>query len=305
MTDQSQKASRRDFLTQAATLGAVAATSPLIHPTSASAADANKDEDYFFIGLEEHFATPELQKLNGINFAKGYPRFDINNVGAGRIKDMDEGGINIQVLSALTPGAQNLPGKEGVDYARKLNRWIAKDVIPTYPDRYKAFTTLPLSSPEAAADELERSVREDGFLGAMTYGAVNGKFLDHKDFEPVLARAEALNVPIYIHPNFASEQVMDIYYNGLGDPWVSKILSGPGYGWHQEVALQCMRMITSGVFDKFPKLQIVIGHMGEGLPFFYWRFGDDLAAITKNKLNKPIQQYFHDNFWITTSAFFS
>ena len=288
--------SRRGFL------GAAAAAAVL--PASMAASAARRDADLFLLGLEEHFATPELMRLNGIRFPKGTPRFDINDVGAGRIAEMDAAGIGLQVLSALTPGAQNLPGAEGVAYARRLNTWVANEVIPAWPERFRAFATLPLSEPGAAADELEYAVRELGFVGCMTYGAIHGKFLDHADFAPVLARAEALGVPIYIHPNWASPDVMDIYYNGLGNEWVSRVLSGAGYGWHQEVALQCLRMVASGVFDRFPKLQIVVGHMGEGLPFFYWRFGDDLARITADTLEKPVQQYFHDNFWITTSAFF-
>ena len=295
--------SRREFLGRAAGLGIAAAATTAL-PGRLPAATAGEDGDLFLLGLEEHFATPELQRLNGIRFPKGVPRFDINDVGAGRIADMDAAGIGIQVLSALTPGAQNLPGAEGVAYARKLNSWVANEVIPAHPDRFRAFATLPLSEPQAAPDELEYAVRELGFVGCMTYGAIHGKFLDHADFAPVLARAEALEVPIYIHPNWASPQVMDTYYNGLGNEWVSRVLSGAGYGWHQEVALQCLRMIASGVFDRFPKLQIIVGHMGEGLPFFYWRFGDDLARITADKLRKPVQQYFHDNFWVTTSAFF-
>ena len=294
---------RRDFLGRAAGLGITAAATTAL-PGAMPAAAAGEDGDLFLLGLEEHFATPELQRLNGIEFPKGVPRFDINDVGAGRIADMDAAGIDIQVLSALTPGAQNLSGAAGVAYARKLNSWVANEVIPAHAARFRAFATLPLSVPEAAPDELEYAVRELGFVGCMTYGAIDGKFLDHADFAPVLARAEALDVPIYIHPNWASPQVMDIYYNGLGNEWVSRVLSGAGYGWHQEVALQCLRMISSGVFDRFPKLQIIVGHMGEGLPFFYWRFGDDLARITADKLLKPVQQYFHDNFWITTSAFF-
>ena len=265
---------------------------------------ARADDRLFLLGLEEHFATPELQRLNNIRFPKGVPRFDINDVGAGRIADMDAAGIDLQVLSALTPGAQNIRGLEGVAYARRLNEWVAHEVIPAYPERFRAFATLPLSEPEAAPAELEHAVRDLGFLGAMTYGAVDGKFLDHADFAPVLAKAEALDVPIYIHPNWASPAAMDLYYNDVGDPLVGRVLSGAGYGWHQEVALQCLRMIVSGVFDRHPRLQIIVGHMGEGLPFFYWRFGDDLARITAGRLEKPVQQYFHDNFWITTSAFF-
>ena len=106
-----------------------------------------------------------------------------------RIADMDQAGIGMQVLSAVTPGAQNLAGADGVAYARKLNSWVANEVIPVYPDRFRAFATLPLSEPEAAADELERSVREHGFVGCMSYGAIDGKYLDHVDFEPVLGGA--------------------------------------------------------------------------------------------------------------------
>ena len=217
---------------------------------------------------------------------------------------MDEAGIGIQVLSAVTPGAQTLPGAEGVAFARKLNDRIANEVVAAYPDRFRAFATLPLSEPRAAADELERSVREHGFVGCMSYGSVEGKFLDHADFAPVLARAESLGVPVYIHPNWPSPKAVEVYYAGLGDKLVGKILGGPGYGWHQEVALQCLRLIVSGTFDRFPGLQIVVGHMGEGLPFWYWRVGEDLDRIAKDRLHKPVQQYFHDNLWITTSAFF-
>ena len=265
---------------------------------------AKRDKDLFLIGLEEHWSTAELEKLNNIKFPPNVPAFNIQDIGAGRIAHMDKAGLNIQVLSALTPGAQNLPGKEGIAYAKKLNNMIAKKVVPAYPNRFKAFATLPLLEPEAAADELERCVKDLGFLGAMTYGSINGKYLDNKAFEPVLARAEKLGVPIYIHPSWASNQAMDLYYNDLGNYLISKVLSGAGYGWHQEIAVQSLRMITSGVFDKYPNLQIIIGHMGEGLPFYYWRFGDDLAKVTKNVLNKPVQQYINDNFWITTSAFF-
>ena len=111
-------------------------------------------------------------------------------------------------------------------------------------------------------------------------------------------------MPIYIHPNWPSPKVREVYYDGLGDALASKILGGPGYGWHQEIALHCLRLIVAGVFDRFPKLQIVVGHMGEGLPFYYWRVGEDLDRIARDRLQKPVQQYFHDNLWITTSAFF-
>ncbi len=295
--------SRRAFLTRAMALGVAAAAGSTL-PWSAAAAASAADDDLFLIGLEEHYAAPELLRLNGIKLPN--PKFIevITDVAAGRIAAMDEAGIGMQVLSAMTPGAQELPGAEGVDFARAINTWIAREVIPAYPDRFRAFAALPMREPQAAADELERAVRDDGLVGCMTYGAIGGRFLDDAAFEPVLARAEALGAPVYIHPASPSPEIMDLYYSGLGDAWVSKILGGPGYGWHQEVALQCLRMIVSGVFDKFPDLQVIVGHMGEGLPFYYWRFGGDLAKATKRRLKKPVQQYLHDNFWMTTSAFF-
>ena len=298
--------SRRALLVHAASLGAAAAAAGPFSAAMAGAPDA--EGKLFLIALEEHFATPELRRLQGAGdkrlFSGGGRRPELLDLGAGRIADMDEAGIGIQVLSAVTPGAQNLPGAEGVAFARKLNTRVANEVVAAYPDRFRAFATLPLGEPGAAADELERSVREHGFVGCMSYGPIDGRFLDHADFAPVLARAESLGVPVYVHPNWPSPQAMAIYYDGLGDALASRILGGPGYGWHQEVALQCLRLIVSGTFDRFPGLRIVVGHMGEGLPFWYWRVGEDLDRIAKDRLHKPVQRYFRDNLWITTSAFF-
>ena len=258
--------SRRAFLGRAAGVG-VAATAAAGPFAAAMASTQAEDGKPFLIGLEEHFATRELQRLNAGTdkrlFSGGGRRPELLDLGAGRIADMDEAGIDIQVLSAVTPGAQNLPGADGVAFARRLNSWVANEVVAARPDRFRAFATLPLGQPEAAADELERSVRERGFVGCMSYGPIDGRFLDHANFAPLLARAEALRVPIYIHPNWPSPRVREVYYDGLGDALASKILGGPGYGWHQEVALQCLRLIVAGTFDRYPKLQIVVGHMGD------------------------------------------
>ena len=309
-TDNGQPAapgalSRRGLLGRAASLGAAAAAGPF---GAAMAGASDPEGKLFLIALEEHFTTRELQRRNAGTdkrlFSGGGRRPELLDLGAGRIADMDEAGIAIQVLSAVTPGAQNLAGADGVAFARKLNDRIANEVVAAHPDRFRAFATLPLSEPEAAADELERTVREHGFVGCMSYGPIGGRFLDHADFAPLLARAEALGVPIYIHPAWPSPMAMEVYYDGLGDELASRILGGPGYGWHQEVALQCLRLIVSGAFDRFPGLQIVVGHMGEGLPFWYWRVGEDLDRIAGKRLRKPVQRYFRENLWITTSAFF-
>lgn len=269
-----------------------------------------RDQDLKFIGTEETFSTPELMELNSINkdhiaFLTGIGLADL---GERRIRDMNQGGLNVQILSAHTPSVQNVPGREGVEMANRLNRLLVEGPMASHPDRFQAFATLPLQSPQAAADELERSVREDGFVGALTNGHITGKYLDHPEFEPVLARAQHLDVPIYLHPGYPSDEVFDTYYRTTRPEYTRDyqdyIFSGSGLGWHQEVLIQCVRMITYGVFDRFPRLKIIIGHMGEGLPFYYERIANDMGEPTEKSLEKPFPQYFQDNFWFTTSAFF-
>jgi predicted TIM-barrel fold metal-dependent hydrolase len=316
---------RRSFLTAATALGIGAGIST--HAVASAASDDKtpgqapdqkadktaeiyqRDRDLPFIGAEETFSTPALLKLNSINkdHIAYLEEIGLPDLGRRRIGDMDAGGLDVQILSAHTPSVQNVPGRKGIDFAYRLNRQLAEGPIAKYPGRFKAFATLPLQSPEAAADELERSVREDGFVGALTNGHITKKYLDHPEFEPVLERAVALDAPIYLHPGYPADDVFKIYYSTTRTKYTEEfqdyIFSGSGYGWHQEVLIQCIRMITYGVFDRFPKLKIIIGHMGEGLPFYYKRIIEDMGEPTKNSLKKPIEQYFQDNFWITTSAF--
>lgn len=304
---------RRSFLGGAAALGVGAGLSAPAIVARAAAAEpsdiALRDRDLPFIATEETYTTEELIALNAINdeHVEYLRETGLAELGPGRIGAMDEAGINVQILSAHTPGVQNVPGQEGVDFAYRLNKMIADGPMATYPGRYHAYATLPLQDPEASADELERAVREDGFVGAMTNGFIGNKFLDHPDFEPLLARAEALDVPIYLHPGFPPEDVFNIYYKtmrqGRDQEFQNYIFSGSGYGWHQEVITQCLRLIITGAFDRFPNLQMIIGHMGEGLPFFYDRIVEDMSEPTEGSLDKPVGQYFSDNFWYTTSAF--
>lgn len=300
---------RRNFLSGAAALGVGAGLSAPAIVSSAAAAEISdislRDQDLPFIGAEETFSTHELMVLNDRLFLEDT---GLAELGPRRIGAMDKAGINIQILSAHTPGVQNIPGQEGIDFAYRLNKLIVDEPMATYPGRFQGFATLPLQSPEASADELERAVREDGLLGALTNGIIGKKFLDHPDFEPVLARAEALDVPIYIHPGIPPDEVFQLYYSNMRPEYQTEfqdqVLSISAYGWHQEVVTQCLRMITSGVFDRYPKLQIIIGHMGEGLLFFYERIVEKMGEVTQSSLNKPFEQYFRDNFWFTTSAFF-
>lgn len=305
---------RRNFLTGAAAVGVGAGLSACATQSDDAAAEksdiSSRDRDLPFIATEETYTTDELIALNAINddHAEFLKEIGLAELGPGRMDAIDEAGINLHILSAHTPGVQDLGGREGNDFAYRLNKMIADGPMSAHPGRYQAYATLPLQDPEASADELERAVREDGFIGAMTNGFVGTKFLDHWDFEPVLARAEALGVPIYLHPGFPPKVVFDVYYKidrpGFNDAYQDYIFSGSGYGWHQEVLTQALRLIISGVFDRFPRLQMIVGHMGEGLPFYYERIVEDLGEPTEGSLNKPIGQYFHDNFWFTTSAFF-
>ncbi|MEN7538775.1 amidohydrolase family protein [Aurantiacibacter flavus] len=303
---------RRSFLGGAAVLGAGLSAPAMVSCAAATDATdiATRDQDLKFIATEETYTTEELMAVNAINqdHIEYLREIGLPELGPKRIADMNAAGINVQILSAHTPGAQELPGQEGIDLANRLNRMIAEGPMARNPGRYQAYATLPLLEPEASADELERAVKDDGFVGAMTNGFIGTKFLDHPDFEPVLARAEALAVPIYLHPGYPPNQVFDIYYK-IGRPEYNEeyqdyIFSGSGYGWHQETLTQCLRLIMTGAFDRFPKLQMIIGHMGEGLPFYYERIVGDLGDSTLNALNKPLGDYFSDNFWYTTSAFF-
>lgn len=304
---------RRNFLSVVTALGVAAAWSSSGCSSSDSASSSGTalpDQDLPLIATEETYSTDELIELNAINddHIEYLKETGLAELGPVRIGAMDEAGVTVQILSAHTPGVQDLPAQDGIELAYRLNKMIADGPMATYPGRFQAYATLPLQDPEASADELERAVREDGFLGAMTNGFIGKKFLDHPDFEPLLARAEALGVPIYLHPGFPPDEVFETYYRitqpEYNDEYQDHILSGSGYGWHQEVVTQCLRLIMTGVFDRFPKLQIIIGHMGEGLPFFYERIVEDLSEVTENSLNKPIEQYLNDNFWYTTSAFF-
>jgi predicted TIM-barrel fold metal-dependent hydrolase len=312
---------RRGFLAGAAALGVgVGASATALAARGDGTKDpeislterdiAIRDQDLRFIGTEETFSTPELLKLNSINqdHIAFLTEIGLADLGERRLRDMDQGGLDVQILSAHTPSVQNVPGQEGIDFAHRLNRLLVEGPMAGHPERFQAFATLPLQSPEAAADELERCVREDGFVGALTNGHITSKFLDHPDFESVLARAQALDVPIYLHPGYPADEVFKIYYSTTRSEYTREyqdyIFSGSGYGWHQEVLTQCIRMIAYGVFDRFPKLKIIVGHMGEGLPFYYERIANDMGEPTEKSLEKPFEQYFQDNFWFTTSAFF-
>jgi uncharacterized protein len=219
-----------------------------------------------------------------------------------RLQDMDTSGIDLQVISDIGSSLAPRSGDEGVRLTRESNEQVAA-ACAAHPDRFAGFATLPMAEPEVAAGELERAVRSLGLKGAMIFGTTDGRFLDDPAFLPVLERAAALSVPIYLHPTTPPAPVREAYYSGL-DPAVGFVLSTSGWGWHSEVGIHALRLILASVFDRLPTLQIIIGHMGEMIPFMLARIDDTLTPLAK-QLQRPVPDYFLRNFHITTSGFFT
>jgi uncharacterized protein len=268
------------------------------------------------VALEEHFTVPRIvsridsdtirhRGFPGPDFpwAQSIKRNELADLGATRLADMDASGITVQVLSVAGPGADLVPGEAGIVMARDYNNALAEAIAP-HPDRYRGFAHLPLLAPEAAAAELERTVKELGFHGVLVNGATDGRFLDDPRFDPVLERAAALDLPIYLHPGIPSEAVRKAYYDGLpGNFSFSMALST--WGWHADTAIHTLRLALSGALDRHPRLKIVIGHMGEALPFMLDRIDETTGATAKTLLKRSVRQTLIDQVWITTSGFFT
>ena len=193
--------------------------------------------------------------------------------------------------------------RQAPQLARAFNDRLAQ-VIAEHPERYAGFAHLPMTAPEAAADELERTVSELGFKGAVVNGTTEGRFLDDPSFHPILARAEALDVPIYIHPHLPPRSVFDAYYSGLPGN-TGTMLSMAGWGWHSETAIHVLRLVLAGTLERHRKLKLIIGHMGEGLPAMLQRCDDVFGRLAESTSARSISRTILDQVWITTSGFFS
>ena len=255
------------------------------------------------ITLEEHFVTRESLKLTGAYGPGPYAelRPKLLDLGQGRIAAMDAGGIDLQILSAAAMGFETLDAATGIALTRSMNDELAA-AVASHPTRFGGFAALPMKDPDAAAKELERCVTQLGFAGAMIAGTTEGLFLDAPRFLPVLEAAAQFDVPIYLHPAPPPNAVMRTYYLGLPEA-VGRMLSVAGWGWHAETGLHTLRLICSGVFDRLPKLQVVIGHMGEGLPYAMARSSGMLSDAAR--LPQSVADYFQTNVWVTTSGYFS
>lgn len=219
------------------------------------------------IAIEEHMFPRDILEAAGLDLGlrAGKRAAELDEVGEGRIRTMDEAGIDVQVLSALGNIVQHLEPERSVAVSRELNDRLA-EVVAGRPERFRAFASLPMTDPERAADELVRSVEELGFVGTMIHGQTHGVFLDDPSVRPILRAAVRLGVPIYLHPAPPPAAVRAAYYSGLA-PEVAACLSTSGWGWHSEAGMHIVRMVVAGVFEELPELQMIAGHMGEGIPF--------------------------------------
>ncbi|RVX75935.1 hypothetical protein B0A52_00292 [Exophiala mesophila] len=257
------------------------------------------------ITLEEHWLSKHVQNFyasQGEPDPYSVPSFArlknmLEDIDDGRVTDNDRGMIRLQVLS-------HAPLTISLDAATCIaaNNELAQ-VIRSHPDRYRAFAMLPMAHPIEAAKELERTVTELGFLGALIDNTTSGRFYDDASFWPVFSMAQDLDVPIYLHPSY-NANTRDVLYKGNYPTSVARSLATNAWGWHTECGTHFLRLYAAGVFDQFPQLRLVLGHMGEMLPFQLDRIIHFASAQWPN-LQRPLRQVWDENVWITTSGMFS
>jgi hypothetical protein len=261
------------------------------------------------IGIEEHFVTPDIRAAwaassIGREGTGGLDRNDIeerlDDLGEQRLALMDESGVDVQVLSVTTPALHNLEPEESVSLARRTNDLVAATVAK-YPNRLQGFATLPTAAPEQAAVELERSVTRLGLVGTMLCGRTREKNLDHPDFLPIFEAAARLGVPMFVHPQIPQRAVREVYYSGFSEQ-IDTAFATFALGWHYEAGIQFLRLILAGVFDKYPDLQIILGHWGEVVLFYLDRLAS-LAHVAQ--LQRPIAGYIRQNLYVTSSGMWS
>ncbi len=263
------------------------------------------------IALEEHFATPlftehrpQARARNATLLARaealGHDVYaELADLGARRLQAMDATGVTVQVLSLTQPGTQAYAADIAIPMARDANDRVA-EAVKAHPDRFAAFASLPTADPAASVKELERTVKTLGFKGAMINSHTRGEYLDDKKYWPILECAAALDVPIYLHPREPHPAVMEAYFKGFED------LSTAAWGFAMESCTHFLRLVMAGVFDAYPKLRFILGHLGEGLPFWLDRFEDHTRFYMKARgLKKTPRQYLTENLVVTCSGNFS
>jgi hypothetical protein len=276
------------------------------------------------IDFETHFATQSW--VDALYANPGYPQFQhdpqtknrrlfyrpeggepygdellekLLELGEPRLEAMDAVGIDIAVISLTSPGVEQFDLPLSIKLAREANEALA-EAVARHPDRYRGYAALPVHDVDESVSELERAIRELGLIGWKTHSNFGDSYLDEKQYWPILAKAEELDAPIYLHP--AVPKIAELRTYGVA-------LSGPPFGFCVETALAMVRLVLSGAFDAFPKLKVVVGHYGEFLPFLMHRI--DWAYVTPHvvadvgatpPLNRKPSDYLHDNMWVSTSG---
>jgi len=251
------------------------------------------------VTIEEHVSFPELS-ISKSTAAARHMQEKLADITGERLSSMQATGITMQVLSVENTDVYSLHDSEAPAFATKYNDLLAERMKDHW-ESFTAFALLPMTTPAAAADELERTVKTHGFQGAMIKGTILGEFLDAPKFAPVFERAQQLHVPLYIHPGVPPQAVIDAYYSNVGDTTgPNEAIACYGWGWHSETAIHVLRLFAAGIFDKYPDLKIIIGHMGEMLPMMWTR----MNGIFKQGKRSLIET-FKEQLFITTSGIFT
>ncbi|HEY5624053.1 MAG TPA: amidohydrolase family protein [Gammaproteobacteria bacterium] len=219
------------------------------------------------------------------------------NLGEGRLKDMDDTGVDMHVISLTSPGVQVFDGELAAELAQDANNHLA-NAVRAHPNRFAGLAAVAPQLPEVGAQEIERAVDQLGLCGVIINSHTKGEYLDDPKFWPILEAAEAVRAPIYLHPRTPSPTMIE--------PYLDYGLYFAGWGFAAETSLHAMRMIMGGVFDRFPDLTIILGHMGEGLPFWLDRIDNRYLLQVRigavREMDKLPSEYFKSNFVITTAG---
>ncbi len=261
-----------------------------------------QNDSHKIIAVEEHFLHNALTAhFTPATLHQPKPLLDrlYDFVGI-RIEEMDRAGIDMQVLSHQSPGSQRLAEDVAITACQSVNDALAK-VIAETPNRFQGFAMIPTMLPQMAADELQRAVEELGLKGAMVHGMSRGEMIDGKAYWPIFARAEKLDVPIYLHPARPDNVVTARYYAPYDES--HPMFTTAAWGFGVETGTQAIRLILSGVFEQHPDLRIILGHLGEALPFWMPRIAESLSRSRTTLTG--FDASFRHNFWITTSGFFA
>ncbi len=265
------------------------------------------------VGLEEHYLTDDVAdawQRNDVRWRDPMASYSadvssdvgrrLRDLGDERLAVMDAAGVDQHVLSLTSPGLFDLDDSDALPLQSAVNDEVAQ-AVRRDPGRLQAFATLAPQRPEAAAAELDRSVRDLGFHGAMIFSRVRDEPIDGSRFWPIFEAAEALRAPLYLHPQLAPSAVRQAYYRGFGDQ-VELTLASHAIGWHYDTGVEFLRLVVAGVFDRFPDLQVILGHWGEVVAFYLER-ADHVAPVAG--LDRPISEYLRTNAYLTPGGILS